>query len=111
MSVDYLRGSLRRVDEKTIQFRLVNRIGSGSADVGIKVLLDGKDSTAWSTITRGNEGARPVKPSMEISSNYGDEFLVKVRSNTQIEPGPHKVEVNFYIGYLGSFTAKFEGTL
>jgi len=111
MSVVYLKESLKRVDKKTLQFTLVNRVDSGSADVGIKILLDGRDLTTRSTLRRGSGEPRPVTPHMYITSIYGDEFLVTVESDAPIEPGLHRIEVTCEIEDFGTFSAKFEGTV
>lgn len=109
MSLIYLKKSLKRVDERTLQFKLVNGIDSGSADAGVTILLDGKDLTTRSTLRKGSGEFRPVKPFMYIISTYGDEFLITVKSNAPIELGPHKIEVICEIDNLGTFSAKFEG--
>jgi len=111
MSVIYLKESLKRVDERTLQFMLVNRVDSGSADVGVKILLDGRDLTTRSTLRRGSGEPRPVTPRMYITSTYGDEFLVTVGSDAPIKPGLHKIDVTCEIDYLGTFSTGFEGTV
>jgi len=111
MSIVYLEESLKRMGEKILQFRLVNRIDSGSADVGVKILLDGRDITTRSTLRRGSGEPRSVTPHMYITSTYGDEFLVTVESDAPIEHGLHKIEVTCQVDYLGTFSARLEGTV
>ena len=83
MSLDYVEGSLKRVDEDALEFKLINHVESGSGYIGVKVLLDGKDVTDKLTMKIGTQEARQVRPYMFVTSDYGDEVLVTSRDGAQ----------------------------
>lgn len=111
MSLDYVEGSLKRVDEDALEFKLINHVESGSGYIGVKVLLDGKDVTDKLTMKIGTQEARQVRPYMFVTSDYGDEVLVTIKLDEPIKRGPHKVKVVCNVEPLGSYTAEFEGTI
>ena len=110
-SLDYVEDSLNRVDENTLEFKLINHVDSGSGYVGVRVFLDGEDVTDKSTMKIGTQKARQVRPYMFVTSDYGDQVLVTIKLDESIERGLHKVRVVCNVEMLGSYTAEFEGTV
>jgi len=111
MSLTYVKESFKRLNENTLQFKLINYVGSGSGGAGVRLLLDGRDVTERSIIKIGSQEARPMKPYMYGSGAYGDEILFTVKLETPIKPGLHKIRLVFDIGGGESFSAEFEGTI
>jgi len=111
MSLTFVKESLRKLDESTLQFMLKNYVGSGSGGAGVKLLLDEKDVTEGSTVKIGSQEARQMKPYMYGSVAYGDEILFTVKLDTPIKPGPHKIRLVCDIGGGETFSAEFEGTV
>ncbi|RJS85216.1 hypothetical protein CW702_01465 [Candidatus Bathyarchaeota archaeon] len=109
MSLRYIEGSLRRINENSIGFKLINYIESGAGYINLKVLLDGEDVTEESSIKIGGQEERKVKPYMFVSSNYGDEVAVTISREKPIRKGPHKIKVECTIDMLGFYSTEFEG--
>ncbi len=107
-SLDYMKDSLRRVSENSLEFRLLNHIESGSGYINVKVLLDGDDVTDKSTMKIGTQEARQAKPYMYVTSYYNDQVLVTIELDEPIKRDLHKVEVTCYVEMLGSYSAEFE---
>jgi len=111
MSLDYVEESLIRVNEKALEFKLVNHIASGSGYIQAKVLLDGEYVTEKSVMKIGTQEARQVKPGMFVTSYYGDPVLFTIGNDEPIAHGLHKVRVLCDVEMLGSYSADFEGTI
>ena len=111
MSLTFIKESLKRLNENTFQFKLVNNVGSGSGGAGVRLLLDGRDVTERSTVKIGSQEAKPMKPYMYGSVAYGDEILFTIKLDTSIKPGLHKIQLVCDIGGGESFSAEFEGTV
>jgi hypothetical protein len=111
MSLDYVKGSFRRVSENVLAFKLVNRIDSGSANINLKVLLDGEDVTGKSTMKIGGQETRRVKPSMHVTSYYNDLVLVTIELDGPVKRDLHKAKVTCSVEMLGSYSAEFEETI
>ena len=111
MSLDYMKESLGRVNEKALEFKLVNHVASGSGYIRAKVLLDGEDVTEKSVMKIGTQEARKLKRDMFVTSYYGDSVLFTIRNDEPIAHGLHKVRVLCDVEMLGSYSAEFEGTI
>jgi hypothetical protein len=111
MSLDYVEESLIRVNEKTLEFKLVNHIASGSGYIQAKVLLDGEDVTEKSAMKIGTQEARQLKRDMFVTSYYGDQVLFTISSDEPIKRSLHKIKVVCDVETLGSYTAELEGTI
>ena len=111
MSLDFVKGSFRRVGESALEFRLVNHVESGSAYVNVKVLLDGNDVTTKSSMKIGTQEERQVKPSLYVTSYYNDPVLMTIQLDEPVRRGLHKVEVTCYVEMLGSYSTEFEETV
>jgi len=109
MSLTYVKESLKKLNESTLQFKLVNYAGSGSGGAGVRLLLDERDVTERSTIKIGSQEARPMKPYMYGSVSYSDEILFTVKLDTPIKPGLHKIRLVCDIGVGVPFSTEFEG--
>jgi len=111
MSLRYVENSFRRIDENTLEFKLVNNIESGSGYVDVKILLDGKDVTDKSTMKIGTQESRKVSQYMFVTSNYGDDVIVQIKLDEPIEKGVHNVKVICNVEMLGTYTAEFKGSV
>jgi len=111
MSLRYVENSFRRIDENTLEFKLVNNIESGSGYVSVKILLDSKDVTDKSTMKIRTQESRKVSPYMFVTSNYGDDVIVQIKLDEPIEKGVHNVKVICNVEMLGTYTVEFKGSV
>lgn len=110
MSLPYVEGSLTRIDEKTISFKLVNYVGTGSATVRIKAFMNGKDVTRNTTARIGTEERNIAQP-LTVYATYGDEIEFIIRSDEPIPTGKHsfRIEIEIQAPIWTTLTTEFEG--
>lgn len=110
MSVPYVDGSFRIVDEKTVEFKVKNMVESGSASISPKIFFDGKDVTERAEMKIGEGSFRKVEPRMEIYTSYGDVVTIRVALEEPVKPGPHDVKIQIKVEWplWTTFTTEFK---
>ncbi len=110
MSLPFVEGSLTRIDDKTLSFKLVNYVGTGSATVRIRVLMDGEDVTSKTKVRIGSE-ERSITQPMVVYSSYGENIEFIISSDKPIPAGKHKfrVEISVESPIWTTITTEFEG--
>ena len=93
-----------------LQFAFINRVESGSASIGMKLLIDGTDFTEKATLQIGNQKPQDIGPHVYISTNYGDRCIVEVNHEGKMKPGKHKVIITASTP-VGLYTSEFEDTV
>jgi len=116
MSIPYVSSSMKNIDKNGdgvpdhLQFALINRVESGSASIGMKLLIDGADFTEKATLQIGSQKPQNIGPYVYIITNYGDRCIVEVNHEGEIKPGKRKVRITASTP-VGSFTSEFEDTV
>jgi hypothetical protein len=113
MSVPYVPSSMKWSDKKggkiadQLQFILLNKVDSGSANIGVKLLIDGVDYTDRATIRIEDQQPQKLGPYVYVSTGYGDKCFIEVDHGGKVKPGKHKVKV-IVDTPVGSYTTEFE---
>ncbi|TLM99498.1 hypothetical protein FDZ71_15745 [bacterium] len=109
MSIPYVPSSMKNTDENHLRFAIVNKVESGSASIGAKLIIDGVDYTDRATIQIEDQRPQKLGTYVYISTAYGDRCTIKVDHEGKIKPGKHKVKVTVDTP-IGSYNAEFEDT-
>ena len=110
MSIPYVPSSMKNTDKDHLQFAIMNKVESGSASIGTKLLIDGVDFTEKATIQIGGQRPQKLGTYVYISTSYGDKCIVEVDHEGKIRAGKHKVKINVDTP-IGSYSAEFEDTV
>jgi len=110
MSIPYIPSSMKNTDKDHLQFAITNKVESGSASIGAKLLIDGVDYTEKATIQIDDQGPQKLGTYVYISTRYGDKCTIEVDHGGKIKAGKHKVKITVDTP-VGSFSAEFEGTV
>jgi len=101
---------MKSTDKNHLQFAIVNRVDSGSASIGAKLLVDGADFTEKATLQIENQRPQNLGPYIYISTRYGDKFLVSIDHEGKIKSGKHKVKITVDTP-VGSYSSEFEDAI
>ncbi|MGQ9513998.1 MAG: hypothetical protein ACUVTL_02960 [Thermoproteota archaeon] len=113
LAVVYEKGSMRNVDKDGdgkndhLQLIIVNRAGSGGIKADLKVFVDDIDVTELASLSIAGNPPLKIKPSMYISSNYGDRVVLEIKHDGKIGPGTHKVKIQATVDWQ-TFTQEME---
>lgn len=99
MSITYVKNSFRKIDEKTIEFKIKNMIGSGNASISPKIFLDNEDVTEKSSMKIRDENFKKIEQKMDIYARYGDEITIKIDLDEPIKAGMHNIKVQINVNW------------
>jgi len=107
MSIPYVPSSMKNTDKNHLQFAIVNKVESGSASIGAKLLIDGVDYTERATIQIESQRPQKLGTYVYISTSYGDKCMIEVDHEGKIKAGRHKVKITVDTP-MGTYSAEFE---
>lgn len=110
MSTPYVPSSMKNTDKNHLQFAIMNKVESGSASIGAKLLIDEVDYTEKATIQIENQRPQKLGTYVYISTSYGDKCIIEVDHEGKIKAGKHKVKLTVDTP-VGSYSAEFEDTI
>jgi len=110
MSIPYVPSSMKNTDKDHLQFAIMNKVESGSASIGAKLIIDGVDYTDRATIQIGGQRPQKLGTYVYISTTYGDTCTVGVDHGGKIGAGKHKVKIMVDTP-VGSYSAEFEDSV
>jgi len=109
MSIPYVPSSMKNTDKSHLQFAIMNKVESGSASIGAKLVIDGVDYTEKATIQIEDQRPQRLGTYVYISTTYGDKCTIEVDHEGKIKPGKHEVKLSVDTP-MGSYSAEFEDT-
>lgn len=99
MSIQYIENSFRKIDEKTIEFKIKNMAGSGSVSVSPKIFFDNKDVTEKASMKIREEDFKKIEQRMDLDARYGDEITIRIDLDEKIEPGIHNIKAQIEVNW------------
>ncbi|MFH7836389.1 MAG: hypothetical protein QXL51_07315 [Candidatus Aenigmatarchaeota archaeon] len=108
MSIQYVENSFRKIDEKTIEFKIKNMVGSGRASISPRIFIDNKDVTERASMKIREEDFKKIEQKMDLDARYGDEITIRVDLDEKIEPGTHNIKAQIEINWPIWITLKSE---
>lgn len=99
MPIQYLKSSFRRIDERTIEFKMKNMEGSARVNVSPSIYFDGSEITSGSTISVKDGNFREVKQNMDLDILLGESITIRSNLESQINPGNHTIKVSIKVNW------------
>ncbi|MEM2264794.1 MAG: hypothetical protein QXX03_06370 [Nitrososphaerota archaeon] len=99
MSIQYVENSFRKIDEKTIEFKIKNMVGSGRASISPRIFLDNKDVTEKASMKIREEDFKKIEQKMDLDARYGDEITIRIDLDEKIGPGTHNIKAQIEINW------------
>lgn len=113
MSIPYVPTSMKNIDKDGdgvvdhLQFAITNEVDSGSASIGVKLLIDGTDFTDRATLQIEKQRPQNLGSYIYISTRQGDRCVVDIDHAGKIKPGKHRVKITVDTP-VGSYSSEFE---
>jgi hypothetical protein len=110
MPVEYLKNSFKKVDERTIEFKIKNMEGSARINVSPSVFLDGKDVTSGSAICIKEGELKEIRKNMDLDILLGESITLRTKLGEPISKGSHTVKVVIKVNWplWTSFETEFK---
>jgi hypothetical protein len=108
LSIQYVENSFRKINEKTIEFKIKNMAGSGSVSVSPKIFFDNKDVTEKASIKIREGEFKKIEQKMDLDARYGDEITIRIDLDEKIESGIHNIKTQIEVNWPIWITLKSE---
>jgi hypothetical protein len=99
LSIQYVENSFRKINEKTIEFKIKNMAGSGSVSVSPKIFLDNKDVTEKASMKIREKDFRKIEKKMDLDVYYGDEITIRIDLDEKIKTGIHNIKAQVDVNW------------
>jgi hypothetical protein len=110
MPVQYLKDSFRKIDGKTIEFKIKNMEGSARVNLSPSVFLDGEEITSGSAISIKEGEFKDIKQNMDLDILMGESITIRTKLKEPIGKGNHKIRVIIKVNWplWTSFETEFK---
>ena len=93
LPVQYLKNSFKKIDDRTIEFKIKNMEGSARVNISPSIYLDGNDISAGSTVSTKEGEFEAVKKNMDLDILLGESIVMRSVLEKPLNPGSHKIKV------------------